>query len=487
MRIQPLGRHRYEAEAESDPDAGSSSGSDDDEDVSDGSESGSAASLSNDISDGPADDQEEDEDEHDVSDAEAEGKHIKPFRSGRSIGFKAWAQAQLSQTPASSVKPSPPPFAQGSPTEPNAATKSLKVALDVSKAAQSAFGPLGANLTVPISSLLDSSSDAPRSRPTVKRSAAMSGARMELPILAEEQAIVEAIRMNPVVMIAGETGSGKTTQVPQMLYEAGFGFKDSVDSGMIAITQPRRVAAVSLSARMREELCLPASSALVAHQIRYSSSTSPETSIKFMTDGVLLREMATDFLLSRYSVVIVDEAHERGVNTDVLIGLLSRVASLREKKWREGKDVREENARDPIRPLRIVIMSATLRISDFASNTTLFATQPPVVHIPARQHPVTTHFARKTVSDYLGEAYKKVCKIHARLPPGGVLVFLTGQGEIQGLCRKLEARYGKSSLSKGQRRRPETKNSAEHIAVESHKGLFRPLQVLHSCSFHQQV
>lgn len=152
-----------------------------------------------------------------------------------------------------------------------------------------------------------------------------------------------------------------------------------------------------------------------------------------MTDGVILRELATDFLLSRYSVVVVDEAHERGVNTDVLIGVLSRVAKLREAKWREKKD--------DTKPLRIVIMSATLRIEDFANNTSLFATTPPVIHIPARQHPVTYHFSRRTVGDYVGEAYKKVCKIHARLPPGGILVFLTGQGEIQQLCRKLEKKY----------------------------------------------
>jgi len=152
-----------------------------------------------------------------------------------------------------------------------------------------------------------------------------------------------------------------------------------------------------------------------------------------MTDGVILRELASDFLLSRYSVVVVDEAHERGVNTDVLIGVLSRVAKLREAKWREKKD--------GTKPLRIVIMSATLRIEDFANNTSLFATTPPVIHIPARQHPVTYHFSRRTVGDYVGEAYKKVCKIHARLPPGGILVFLTGQGEIQQLCRKLEKKY----------------------------------------------
>lgn len=203
---------------------------------------------------------------------------------------------------------------------------------------------------------------------------------------------------------------------------------------MIAVTQPRRVAAVSLSARVKSELNLPHNSSVVAHQIRYSSTTSQQTSIKFMTDGVLLRELATDFLLSRYSVVIVDEAHERGVNTDVLIGVLSRVSKLREKMWREKKDTK---------PLRIVIMSATLRVEDFAENTALFKTPPPIIHIAARQHPVTVHFARRTVSDYVTEAYKKVCKIHARLPVGGILVFMTGQNEIMTLCRKLENKYGK--------------------------------------------
>jgi ATP-dependent RNA helicase DHX37/DHR1 len=135
---------------------------------------------------------------------------------------------------------------------------------------------------------------------------------------------------------------------------------------------------------------------------------------------------------------VVDEAHERGVNTDVLIGVLSRVARLREKRWRETKD---SKGKDRLSPLRIVIMSATLRVADFAENATLFPTPPPVLHIGARQHPVTIHFSRRTSSDYVGEAFKKVCKIHARLPPGAILVFLTGQSEIMGMCRKIEKRF----------------------------------------------
>ncbi|KAG8713137.1 putative ATP-dependent RNA helicase DHR1 [Ceratobasidium sp. 394] len=261
---------------------------------------------------------------------------------------------------------------------------------------------------------------------------------MELPILAEEQEIVEAVLLNSVVVLSGETGSGKTTQVPQFLYEAGFGVPGSENPGMIGITQPRRVAAVATASRVSYELGLPAP--IVAHQVRYARTTSPQTRIKFMTDGVLLRELAGDLMLGRYSVVIVDEAHERGVNTDVLIGVLSRVVKLREKLWREGKE--------GVKPLRLIVMSATLRLTDFAQNPTLFPTLPPVINITARQHPVTIHFDRRTRGDYIHAAETKVAKIHARLPPGGVLVFMTGQREIVELCKRLGRRFGKGRVEK---------------------------------------
>jgi ATP-dependent RNA helicase DHX37/DHR1 len=98
-------------------------------------------------------------------------------------------------------------------------------------------------------------------------------------------------------------------------------------------------------------------------------------------------------------------------------------------------------------------MSATLRVSDFAENKTLFSSPPPVIHIAARQHPVTIHFNRRTVSDYVTEAIRKTTKIHTRLPPGGILVFLTGQNEIMGVCRKLEAKFGLRSIEEKRRRR----------------------------------
>lgn len=213
---------------------------------------------------------------------------------------------------------------------------------------------------------------------------------------------------------------------------------------MIGVTQPRRVAAVAMAERVAQELNLPASK--VSHQIRYDTTTSASTAIKFMTDGVLLRELAADLLLRKYSVVIVDEAHERSVNTDVLIGVLSRVVRLREDMWRKQSD-------GDVRPLRLIIMSATLRVSDFAANTSLFLTPPPVISVAARQFPVGIHFSRRTAHDYVGEAFTKVSKIHARLPPGGILVFLTGQAEIVGLCRKLEKRYGQRTIDERHRRR----------------------------------
>ena len=106
--------------------------------------------------------------------------------------------------------------------------------------------------------------------------------------------------------------------------------------GMIGVTQPRRVAAMSMASRVAHELSLTSSK--VSYQIRYDATVSPDTSIKFMTDGVLLRELATDFLLSKYSVIIIDEAHERSMNTDILIGVLSRVIKLREEMWTQKKD-----------------------------------------------------------------------------------------------------------------------------------------------------
>ncbi|KAJ9088341.1 putative ATP-dependent RNA helicase DHR1 [Entomophthora muscae] len=275
---------------------------------------------------------------------------------------------------------------------------------------------------------------------TVNRNEEIAAARMLLPVYGEEQVIMECLSQNDVVIICGETGSGKTTQVPQFLYEAGYGHPDSPNPGIVGITQPRRVAAVSMATRVSTELGDGAP--FVSYQIRYDTTTTKDTRIKFMTDGVLLREIALDFLLNKYSVIIIDEAHERTLNTDILIGALSRIIRLRNKFVREGKS--------GARPLKLIVMSATLRVKDFVGNQLLFPdTTPPVLEIKSRQHPVTVHFNKRTPEyDYVGEALKKIIKIHTRLPPGGILVFLTGQNEILDLCRRLNRRFKSQDVPK---------------------------------------
>jgi ATP-dependent RNA helicase DHX37/DHR1 len=256
-------------------------------------------------------------------------------------------------------------------------------------------------------------------------------ARLKLPVVGEEQKIMEAIYNNSSVVIWGATGSGKTTQLPQFLFEAGYGSPDSPNTGMIAVTQPRRVAAVSMAKRVGDEL--GQYSDRVAYQIRFDTTVSSKTAIKFMTDGILLREIAKDFSLSKYSIIIIDEAHERSVNTDILIGMVSRIIDLR---------MSMSKADPSIKPLKLVIMSATLRISDFTQNTHLFKQgPPPLVQAEGRQYPVTIHFARRTHRDYVEEAFRKVSKGHRKLPPGAMLVFLTGQNEIKQLSKRLKQAF----------------------------------------------
>ena len=204
----------------------------------------------------------------------------------------------------------------------------------------------------------------------VNRTMEIQTARLKLPILQEEHAIIEAIKQHPVTIICGETGSGKTTQVPQFLYEAGFtGAAATTATGaakaaaaaapkptkmMVGVTEPRRIAAVSVSKRVKEELAL--TSKEVSYQIRFEGTATDSTAIKFMTDGVLAREIEADFALRKYSAIVVDEAHERSMHTDIILGLLSRIVPLRaqlaKQKRAEGEPA--------ITPLKLVIMSATL-------------------------------------------------------------------------------------------------------------------------------
>lgn len=261
----------------------------------------------------------------------------------------------------------------------------------------------------------------------VNRSKEIQKARFKLPILLEEQQIMEVINENSVVILAGETGSGKTTQVPQFLYEAGYALNK-----IIAITEPRRIAAISMSKRVAEEMNLSQNE--VSYLIRFEGNVTENTKVKFMTDGVLLKEIQNDFLLKKYSAVILDEAHERSVYTDVLVGFLSRIVPLRAKKGD---------------PLKLVIMSATLKLEDFTENRRLFKKPPPVLKVETRQFPVTVHFNKRTGENYLKEAFLKTIKIHTKLPDGGVLIFVTGQREVNFLVSKLRKAF--PFINKGKR------------------------------------
>uniref|UniRef100_A0A914EEH4 RNA helicase n=1 Tax=Acrobeloides nanus TaxID=290746 RepID=A0A914EEH4_9BILA len=265
----------------------------------------------------------------------------------------------------------------------------------------------------------------------VERTHELQAQRSKLPIFAEEQPIVEAINENSVVIVHGETGSGKTTQIPQFLYEAGY----TSNGHLIGITEPRRVAAISMARRVGEELNQPE---IVSYQIRFEGNRTDATKILFMTDGVLLKELQMDIQLAKYSVIIIDEAHERSMYSDVLIGLLSRICMLRAQQGF---------------PLKLIIMSATLRVEDFTQKRLFPSTIPKLISVESRQFPVTIHFERRTPVDYLEAAYKKVCKIHEKLPEGAILVFLTGQLEVRKFMQWAMSRYSMRKSKKGERKR----------------------------------
>lgn len=359
-------------------------------------------------------------------------------RKERSSAFKAWATQQFNEvlgfTPTTSA---------------DAATNAHKISIENIKPREPEQDPLPQELQI-------ASANPSRKAFSVQvnRSPEIQEARLKLPIVAEEQKIMEAVYNNSTVVIWGATGSGKTTQVPQFLYEGGFGNSQSPMPGMIGMTQPRRVAAVSMAKRVSEEL--GELSGKVSYQIRFESSVSNKTVIKFMTDGILIREIANDFALLKYSAVIIDEAHERSVNTDILIGMVSRIVDLRKSMSKDDLN---------ITPLKLIIMSATLRIADFMDNPILFRSgPPPLLQAEGRQYPVTIHFARRTQRDYIEEAFQKVSRGHKKLPPGGMLVFLTGQNEITTLAKKLRTSF--TSRQAAQVSHPKVRIAANEAPLE---------------------
>nr|KAJ3423304.1 hypothetical protein HK105_006105 [Polyrhizophydium stewartii] len=238
--------------------------------------------------------------------------------------------------------------------------------------------------------------------------AAIQEARRQLPVFKARDTILAEIAQFQAVVIVGETGSGKTTQLPQFLHDAGY-----TRRGMIAITQPRRVAAISIATRVSQEMQTKLGGT-VGYSIRFEDVTSAETKIKYMTDGMLLRELLSDADLSRYSVIILDEAHERTLRTDVLFGAVKQIQKRRPE-------------------LKIVVMSATLNAKAFSA----YFNNAKIIEVQGRQFPVKLFYASDKQEDYVDAAQVAVMQIHKEQPAGDILVFLTGQEEIENLEKLL--------------------------------------------------
>lgn len=218
--------------------------------------------------------------------------------------------------------------------------------------------------------------------------------RFNLPIYAGRTAIIAEVRMKESVIIVGETGSGKTTQIPQYLHE------DRLSKlGAIACTQPRRVAAISIAQRVAKEMSVQLGEE-VGYTVRFEDVTSEKTRVKYMTDGMLLREAISDPLLLRYAVVILDEAHERTVHTDVLFGVV-----------KSAQKMRKENNQ---KLLKIVVMSATLEADHFSR----YFNGAKVLYIEGRQHPIQMMYAVEQQKDYVHAALVTIMQLHQEMPPG---------------------------------------------------------------------
>lgn len=234
--------------------------------------------------------------------------------------------------------------------------------------------------------------------------------RITLPVYGFRDQFVQTLRANQTIVLVGETGSGKTTQIPQFCVQAGF----CLGGKMVACTQPRRVAAMSVAQRVADEMDVKIGEH-VGYSIRFEDMTSPQTQLKYLTDGMLLREAMTDPVLSQYSVIVLDEAHERTMSTDVLLGLIKEIITKR-------------------RDLKIVVMSATLDSGKFQD---YFEQRAPLMKVPGRMHPVEIFYTPEPERDYLEAAKRTVLQIHQSEDEGDILLFLTGEQEIESACREL--------------------------------------------------
>ena len=237
--------------------------------------------------------------------------------------------------------------------------------------------------------------------------------REMLPIYEARSTIKEMIVNHQVVLLVGETGSGKTTQLPQYLCEL-------CPAGMIACTQPRRVAAMSVAQRVAEEMDVRLGEE-VGYHVRFDRRFGPSTKVLYLTDGMLLREFMSDSNLSKYSAIIVDEAHERTVDTDIALAILKQLTTRRSD-------------------IRVVVMSATLDMDKFKT----YFNPAPLIKVPGRMYNVSVFYTQAPVKDYVGASIDHVVRIHAEEPLGGdILVFLIGEAEIEKACARTRERIDK--------------------------------------------
>ncbi|KAK9833942.1 hypothetical protein WJX74_010344 [Apatococcus lobatus] len=243
----------------------------------------------------------------------------------------------------------------------------------------------------------------------------------DLPVWEARKAVLEGICSNQVYVIVGETGSGKTTQIPKFLHQSRFG------KSKIICTQPRRVAAIANATRVAKEMGCKLGG-LVGYAVRFDDTSTHETKIRYVTDGLLLREAVADPLLQQYKVIIVDEAHERTLDTDALLGLLKRMQRLRKDEF------------------HIVLMSATLDAGKYAS----FFPGAEIGLVQGRQHKVDVMYTKQAQESYLDAALTTVLQIHSKEAAGDILAFLTGQEEIDALCNLVKTRGAQTKGAHGQ-------------------------------------
>ena len=235
--------------------------------------------------------------------------------------------------------------------------------------------------------------------------------RKKLPAYKAREKFMELIKRNNVVVIEGETGSGKTTQIPQFLLDLNL-------PGVIGVTQPRRIAAISVAKRVSDETDTEIGNE-IGYSVRFNECSSELTRMKYLTDGMLIRELISDRDLNNYSVIILDEAHERSLNTDILISILKELIVKR-----NGTDY----------PLKLVIMSATIETDRFVK---FFNDEAPVLTIPGRQHGVEIFHSAEPKEDYLSASIETAVDLHLTKGEGDILIFLTGEGEIEEAVSKI--------------------------------------------------